>query len=80
MGIHTLIEYNSIIYGYYKEYNLEFYRGNDPDSFAEKLYYLYSDKNRYNQLKETTKELSKKFKWSSEKKKYLKLVEELINR
>jgi len=62
MGISTLISYNNGIYNYFGKYNLEFYNRNNPDSFAEKLYYLYSNKTRYNQLKGTTKELSKKFK------------------
>ncbi|MCJ7472283.1 MAG: glycosyltransferase, partial [Actinobacteria bacterium] len=79
MGIPTLIEYNDMVYKFYKDYNLEFYNRNDPDSFAEKLYYLYSDRDRYNELKETTRKLAKKFKWSSEKRKYLDLVDELLN-
>ena len=79
MWIPVLIEYNDKIYKYYKNYNLEFYNKNDPDSFAERLYYLYSNKKRYNDLEDTSKELSKKFKWSNEKKKYIDLVNLLVS-
>lgn len=78
MGIPALIEYNDEIYKFYRDYNLEFYKKNDPDSFAEKLYYLYTNKKRYNELKNTSIELSKKYKWSNEKVKYVNLVNSLI--
>jgi len=78
MGIPALIEYNDEIYRFYRDYNLEFYKKNDPDSFAEKLIGLYTDKKRYNELKNTSIKLSKKFKWSNEKKKYINLIKSLI--
>jgi glycosyltransferase involved in cell wall biosynthesis len=79
MGIPVLIEYNDKVYEYYKDYNLEFYNRSDPDSFADRLRYLYHNKKRYNELKETSRELSKKFKWSDEKKKYIDLVDLLVS-
>jgi len=78
MGIPTLIEYNNEVYKFYRNYNLEFYKKNNPDSFAQKLYYLYTDKERYNELKNTSVELSKKFRWGNEKLKYINLVKSLI--
>lgn len=78
MGIPTLIEHNDELYKFYRDYNLEFYNKDNPDSFAEKLYYLYTDKKRYNKLKNTSIELSKKFRWSDEKVKYINLVKSLI--
>jgi len=79
MGIPALIEYNDEIYKFYKDYNLEFYKKNDPDSFAEKLNNLYTDKKRYNELRDTSIKLSRKFKWSNEKKKYINLIKSLIS-
>jgi len=79
MGIPTLMAFNKHAYNYYKKYNLEFYNREDPSSFAERLYYLYKDRKRYNELKQISVELSKRFKWSKEKRKYINLVEQLID-
>lgn len=80
MGIPTIIAYNEQVYNYFKNYNLEFYERNNPDSFADKLLYIYKNKKRYDKLKETALELSRKFKWSKEKVKYVDLVNTLVSK
>lgn len=78
MGIPPLVEYNEEVYKFYKDYNLEFYEKNNPESLARKLYYLYKDKERYNELKDTSVRLGRKFRWESEKLKYIDLVKSLV--
>lgn len=80
MGIPTIIAYNKQVYDYFKSYNLEFYERNNPDSFAKKLLYLYENKKRYSELRETALGLSRRFKWSKEKVKYIDLVNSLVSR
>jgi len=80
MGIPTIIAYNEQVYNYFKGYNLEFYERNNPDSFADKLLYIYKNKKRYYELKEAVLEISRKFKWSKEKVKYVDLVNSLVSK
>lgn len=80
MGIPALITYNEQNYKYFKEYNLEYYERNNFDSFSEKLLYLYSNKKRYDELRNTFLSMRGKFQWGKEKQKYINLVSSILNK
>jgi len=68
---------NRTISYYIKEDKIEFYNGENPDSFAEKLIYLYKNKKRIEEIKDNEIELNKRLNWTNEKKKYILLIKKL---
>jgi len=69
---------NKSISYYIKEDEIEFYDDKNPNSFAEKLLYLYKNKSRYEEIKNNLRSINKRLNWENEKKKYVVLIKKLI--
>jgi len=69
---------NRAISYYIKEDEIEFYDGENSDSFAEKLMYLYKNKKRLGEIRNNERKLNDILNWTNEKKKYILLIKKLV--
>lgn len=78
MKLPTLTVKNKTIQYYFVDGELEYYKGDSADSFADKLLYLIETPERLKELRTNTMKINNRMNWKIEKEKYTMLVEKLL--
>jgi len=78
MEVPILTIKNVVIEHYFNDNKLEYFNGDQPESFARKLKLLLDDPLRMEKIKMATVKINKRMNWNIEKIKYQNIVRNLL--
>jgi glycosyltransferase involved in cell wall biosynthesis len=79
MGIPTVAARTPIIADYFTEETIEYCQPGSVEDFAEHIYRLYRDPNRYHEIAKNTFQFNRKYNWKGQADEYARLIDSLQN-